>query len=323
MNKINEMMTLGRSLKTLENKVVFFVGDLHYTSNSYQECHDILEEICEHKRNRYPDTESVIVFLGDVCDRNKLNAIEIFQLTSLMSKVRETFEHRIIIEGNHDQLDKDFAVTTYLKYAGFQIWKDDVLWNNNILLGHYFIDKSNSSFGSYRHTLAELKKEKFKYCLLGHQHDYQKIYSDNNKIIIHLGSSRWVHFNEVSDKKYFACLFHDNLSLIEINKATKMYSNVDNLEFYRNIPDNSKVRYVFKSYDQVKKEISTVMKESKRFSLFKRIFKFDNEAKKIENDKATKTNKDIKSIINKWISNIDDDKVKDILSEVVQQEISS
>lgn len=288
----------------------FVVGDMHFDEASIEECFNIIIEIVSIKRHHYKECDTII-FLGDICDKNKLNAYELFKLTELFDLVREYFEHIVIVEGNHDTLDNKTSIIDFLQFANIQVSKKPYVYDN-FLFGHFFVDKSNSAFGKHTFGVEELT-ECYDGFVLGHQHDYQQF----NENSCHLGSIRYVDFGENSDiPKYFG-IFHDKkLKLQALQSTIKMY-NVSDLDTLRQIDSKSKVRYIFKSLEQLKKEINVIQEERKRFFQFKTKNDFLT-SQKIEVTQGI----DYKSCIYQWLEQLKDNDIKGFLTPIVQKELT-
>lgn len=170
------------------SKGILFLGDLHVESSALKECLEIAKEIAEQS-----EKADILIQLGDLCDKNKLNSEELYNLTLITNIWKKAFNEVHIVQGNHDRLDSNYSIIDYLNLLNVNIYPDDVCFyfkNTLIRCGHYFVDKSESSFGHFRYTLDDFKLG-YSYGLLGHQHDFQTL--TNN--ICHLGSARFVAFS--------------------------------------------------------------------------------------------------------------------------------
>jgi len=300
-----------QTIKIHSSKGILFLGDLHVDFNSIKECEDIANEIA------FSGKADILIQLGDICDKNKLSSHELDSLTSMVNNWTKVFKEVHILEGNHDKLDKNYSIIMYLKHLGIHIHDDDILFETNlgkIRCGHYFIDKSYSSFGHFRMTLAEFKQD-YQYGFLGHQHDYQRL-EDN---FHHLGSSRFVSFgekkiNESASKKY-SVIDSKGLQFFNLNSTIPMY-DVSSLDELTNLPKMAKVRYVFNSFEQLKNDLDTVNNEKNLYYLLQKKLNFSNVNLKEIKTEETKT----KDIIRQFLKDIDDPDVKRLLTEEFKKE---
>lgn len=299
---------MTKRINLQSSKGIIFLGDLHVDSNSLQECEDIANEIA------FSNKADVIVQLGDICDKNKLSSHELDTLTSIAKNWQTIFKEVHIIEGNHDKLDKEFSIIMYLKHYGLKIHDDDIIFDTPfgvVRCGHYFLDKSNGAFGHYRYSLEEWKKD-IDYGLLGHQHDFQSLGTN----FCHLGSSRFVSFGEHKvDSKKFAVLNSSGLELFDINSTIPMF-DISTLQELERVPKKAKVRYIFKSFEQLKNELETVNNKKNGFYHFQK--KLDFDSIKISKDRPVvrKTG----DLITDFLNNIEDKEVKNILAEEFKKE---
>lgn len=289
------------------------MGDLHIELSDLQECKDIVSEI-----NRIGKQYGCkqLIQLGDLCDRNKLTSEEVFDLTQNVDRWASCFEQVHIIEGNHDKLDNKHSIIDYLYYLApnITIHSDEAVISTSlggVLCGHWFVDKSNGAFGHYKYTVEELRKRKEKIVFLGHQHDAQAI----DDFIYHTGSSRYVDFGESTKPKKVAIL-SDKLEWVELKSPIPLY-NVTSLSELAKVPDRAKVRYIFKSFSQLKNEIEAVEELKVRFFRFKKKLDFQNENIKVQKTSVRKTPKEM---FNALLDDIQDLDVKQTLKEEFELE---
>jgi DNA repair exonuclease SbcCD nuclease subunit len=156
---------------------------------------------------------------------------------------------------------------------------------------------------------------KYDKVFLGHQHSPQEIVKNN---IYHVGSVRYVSFNEVNDKKHVVLLEDDKLTFIPLKHTIKMV-DVTDVTLLEQIPERTKVRVIFNSFEDYKKNASYVNKIGKRFFLFKVKMNFDD-AHKIEHMSNKMNNASIKldksNIIQSYIDKIEDKDVRVLLEKM-------
>lgn len=285
-----------------------FLGDLHVDINSIYECEAIANEIA------FSGKADVLVQLGDICDKNKLSSHELDSLTAIIKNWQSIFKEVHILEGNHDKLDKNYSIIMYLKHLGVHIHDDDIIMNTNygkVRCGHYFIDKSLSSFGHFRMTYDEFKKD-CDYGLLGHQHDFQQ-FEDN---FCHLGSSRYVSFGERKvQSKVYAVLDNNGLNYSLVTSCIPMY-DISSLQELERVPKKSKIRYIFNSFEQLKNELETINNIKNNYFLFQKKLNFSN----IKIDNKAQTINKTNDIVANFLKQIEDKDIRNILEEEFRKE---
>lgn len=296
---------------------IIFLGDVHLEEDSIEECFAILDEIIK----TYP-RDMVLVQLGDLTDKNKLNAVELEALTEFVSTLAKHFKKLIFIDGNHSKLDKNNSIINYLRFLNnnIEVYQDELAIDhtssriNNgrgqkIVIGHFFLDTSNGAFGDFRYKAEELA-EMFDYGFFGHQHDYQDKLAQK-KFFCHLGSARYTSFGEnLKLPKYYAVL-SERLEFHEIKALTPLV-DVHSLEELETISKDYKVRYIITSFEQLKNEIDLLKKYKNKFKQFK----IHNQFIKTANTQATPESKEkfnSKEMIYTWIDKIEDKEVKELL----------
>jgi len=203
---------------------ILIIGDLHITEDSIEELQSIFDN------DIYKIKVDSIVQLGDLFDRNRPSPQELQFATSLIKQWTVLYKEIILLSGNgsHEFLN-NVAVIEYLKELSgkIKVITKDHFVRDNIYYGHHMINESNMSYGSGKFGLKELKK--YKFAFLGHNHLLQ----DFNKQVFHVGSIRYVSFNEIEDKfKRVALLEDDKVEFIELKAPIKMkdFISVEELE---------------------------------------------------------------------------------------------
>jgi DNA repair exonuclease SbcCD nuclease subunit len=295
-------------VKLQSSKGILILGDLHVDYSNLRECEEIANEIA------FSNKADILIQVGDICDKNKLASHELDALTSMIKKWQTVFKEVHILEGNHDKLDKNYSIIMYLKHLGVHIHDDDVVFETpygNLRCGHYFIDKSVSSFGHFRMTLEEFRKD-CDYGLLGHQHDFQ-LFEDN---FCHIGSSRYVSFGERKiQSKVYAVLNNNGLEYSNVTSCIPMF-DISSLQELERLPKKSKVRYIFKSFEQLKNELEIVNTKKNQFFHFQKKLDFGHVNIKKSDNPVQKT----ANIVQDFLKQIEDVEVRNILNEEFKKE---
>ncbi len=292
--------------------VRIFVSDPHIDEESVEELGLIFDEIISYKADE-------LYILGDYYNRKHPSPIEIYFGTKIARKLLDRFKKVYIMKGNHDEIDKKMASINYLQYMGIKILEDETiikiedmevdkhLINRNILLGHFFTDKSNKAFNSFRYKVEDLSK--YDYVFLGHQHNFQEL-SDK---IYHLGACRFVTFGELPGKDKYIAILNDKLEFKALKSIIPMIEVFNSIAL-EGLDARTKVRFTIKSFDQFKSEINNFEKYKKKFKLFK--VKLDFEEVKNPELSEKENAKTMKERVKDWIQSLKDEEVKGELKEV-------
>jgi DNA repair exonuclease SbcCD nuclease subunit len=179
------------------NNVLFF-SDLHITQSSLKECILILEEIGMLATKYNVDT---LINLGDTFDSLKPTSTE---LDIFATFIRRLNKNIIILAANsHESTTQEESILNHYGILSDNVqvvkeFKD----GNHLYCGHFSIKESFSNYD------AKLSKEAFKdylYVFLGHIHSHQLIKPN----IVHLGSCRYINFDEAQDKCKIISLITD------------------------------------------------------------------------------------------------------------------
>ena len=285
--------------------------DPHITVDSIKELENVFSEIVDlssmHKVDR-------IICLGDYYHRARLHPIELDFGTFEAIRLAKNAEF-IMITGNHPSLDDSNSSVTYLEHLGIQVVEQFI--DNNMLFGHFMTEDSDKTgrqyvaevprmFEKYEKYIVDI--EAFKLVLLGHQHNFQRL-ADH---IYHLGSCRWVSFGEVSDtSKYIALVDDEKFNFIPLVSPIPMI-DVDSVDKLLDLESSLKVRLVFKSFQQFKKDINNITAFKTKFVDFKIKLDFTTKNEKIET-----ANKPIKNLIRDWLEKIVDNDIRTLLKEEI------
>ena len=145
--------------------------------------------------------------------------------------------------------------------------------------------------------------------MLGHQHKPQKLAKDT----WHVGSLFYKSFNEVNNThKYITVVDKEKIDFLPITAVIPM-TDVTKLSELEHIDPRTKVRIILKSFDQYKKEISSIKKYENKFHEFKIKLDFVKtpSIKTQKHEEQVKLN--FKEITEKWLNQIPDQTVKEIL----------
>jgi DNA repair exonuclease SbcCD nuclease subunit len=286
------------------------LGDTHIDEKSLKELDSLMRELIP-----YACSDTEFIHLGDFFDKKKPTPAEIHVGTWFVKSLLENFGKVTILKGNHDTVgQKEVSAIDYLEYLGANIVSEYVDDMNNFY-GHFFTDKSMYEYGTHTHTTKQL--EKYNYVLLGHQHNPQKV----NNHIWHLGSSRYVNFNEVTDKyKQIAMIYPKNNSIkfVSLSTPIKMY-DVANVSDLVDMKPGNKVRMIISSFAQFKREITEINKYKNKFVDFKIKLDFETEINTDEIE-VSKEKKSLHTIINEELEKVEDEDVKKLLKEQFKED---
>lgn len=175
------------------NYLIF--GDLHITQNSLKECREILNEIlmlC----NKYSVTH--VIDLGDTYDNLKPTSQELDLFSNFIRELNRPIT--IIAANSHESETEQISIINHFGVLNPMVKVvKEIKQGNHLYCGHFFLKESSINYG------AKLSKEDLKdyiYVFLGHQHNYEVIKPN----ICHLGSCRYVNFEEVKNKHKIVAL---------------------------------------------------------------------------------------------------------------------
>jgi len=277
-------------------------GDLHIDERSIPEIDSIFSnDILSIESDRF-------IQLGDWFQSNRPTPLELTYSTQLVLKLKQHYKEIVILSGTgeHDLLHNE-SVISHLASLGVKTIKGDYI-DNTILYGHFMVNESRFAFGTARCGLKDL--EKYQYVFLGHQHSPQ----DLTTTIFHIGSIRYCSFNEVGDRKQIMILQDGLIANIELKSLIPMLDVTDVTKLEQLEPRN-KVRVIFNSFEDYKKNASYVNKLGKKFFQFKILtnFKESNILVQSSNRLDIKINKS--NIISSYLDNIKDIEVRNLLKE--------
>src|SRR3972149_5772855 len=280
------------------------IGDLHINEQSIKEIEEIFE------KDILPIEADRFIQLGDWFDHNTPTPAELKFSSELVLKLKKKYKEIIILSGTgeHD-IKNNISVIEHLSSLGVKTIKGDYI-ESKILYGHFMVNESRFAFGTGKCGKKDLAQ--YDYVFLGHQHNPETILPN----ITHVGSIRYVTFNEVGDSKRIVLLENNTFAkFIELKSPIPMIDITDVTKLEQ-IYARTKVRVIFNSFDDYKKNASYVNKIGKKFFQFKIKMNFE-ESKKLEQSSIKldekKTNKS--NIIQSYIDKIVDKDVKEILNK--------
>ncbi|MHA1437948.1 MAG: metallophosphoesterase [Promethearchaeota archaeon] len=257
-----------------------------------------------------------MVMIGDYYERVKLTPKELFFGTQWAWKFAQKFKTTFVI-GNHGLAGGE-SIILYLKFVGINVIPEYLaeVGGKKVYFGHFMTNKSLFEYGSSAITVKEVEK-KADYILLGHQHNPQEL----SPTVFHLGSCRYVNFNEVRDKEKQYATVDDfgKLMFYPIKSATQM-KDVYSSDELSDILPNTKVRMVIKSYEQFKKEINGLAQWRDKFIEFKVKLDFEKSKASTQVKREIKKEQSLEKLVYKWISTIKDPDVQQVLKEVFEDD---
>jgi len=283
-------------------KLIF--TDPHITEQAIPELEEIFKEI-------FKQNADILIMVGDYYHKKRPTAREIIFGTKWAHFFRKKFKKVIFLRGNHDRTENVSAID-YLEYLGIEVVDEYI--DDGAFFGHFMTNKSLYEYGTYEKTVEELGK--YEFVVLGHQHVYQKL--SNN--IIHLGSCRYVNFDEVNDdRKYIMFNFGKaQWQRMKLDSPIPM-KDVKSIKELGSIKtSNMKVRLVIGSYEQFKEEINEIAKYKNKFQEFKVKLDFKKEIHSNEQIVQKNEQKKLEDILRQGIEKIEDKDVKKLLKEAMK-----
>ena len=278
--------------------------DPHIDEKSQEELANIFAELITYKADK-------LVMVGDYYNKSNPSTKDILFGTCWIQCFKQCFKEIIFIRGNHDKI-QDISAIDYLQYLGVKI-VDEYIDEENNYFGHFMTNKSKFEYGTYYKTVKELKR--YNYVILGHQHSFQFLNKEKN--ILHLGSCRFVNFNELDESnKYLAILEDNQLNIKTLTSVYPMIQVTSSGELITIKDNKSKVRLVISSFSQYKTEIREIEKWKNKFINLKVKLDFDNDLKP-EINKTKVIN--LQKILNEWLETIEDKEVKKELEDELRR----
>jgi hypothetical protein len=289
--------------------MILTFADPHIEESNIEELDKVFNEILN-----YFNKDTHIICLGDYYHKNRPTAKEIEFGSKWSSKFMNFFKNFTMLRGNHTMVNfkENNSSVEYMKYFGVSVLEDIVI--NNIYFGHKMTEKSDMFFGidiptEARYEIKTADLLKYDISLLGHQHAYQEI----DKAIYHIGSIIYTTFNEINVAKKYIFKINEKDKTIEKIELKTPYpmvevSSVNELNKYEY---NTKVRLIFKTFEDFKNNISKATQYKNKFITFKIKCDFDKTIQIIDEKQSSK-----EDIILKWINSIKD---KDVREELIKE----
>ena len=278
------------------------ITDPHIEEKHIEELEKIFQEI-------YQQEADELIMLGDYYNSKKPNAKEILFGTKWAVKFVKKYKKVIFLRGNHDRT-QDVSAIDYLQYLGINI-VDDYTDEDNNFYGHFMVEGSKFEYGTYKYTIKQLAH--YNMVFLGHQHSFQAI-KDH---IWHIGSIRYIGFNEVSDNSKYILKLREKPEFIRLHSPIKMVDVHSINELKDRDLENYKIRLIISSFDQFKREINEIPKYKNKYPEFKLKLEFENVIAKGEKA-INKGKKNLTQLINQYIEKIEDKDVKELLKKQME-----
>lgn len=293
---------------------ILVIGDVHLYEKSIQEIKDIFEEI----KKKYIPKVKEVWFLGDLFHKKYASPFEIDYLTELLIDLQK-FCKISILTGNHDELSKKLSAVDYTRHFGIQLDRFSTvksLHGKTVYLGHHFWNESDKHVKDERFKVKEYSK-KYDLSFTGHDHKH-KIYEKN---VINLGSIRRISYGEIDypepkiaiiDSKTFKVTLHDLKSYIPMVE-------VKSVKECKKIEERTKVRLVFKTFEDYVKNINKVPELEKKFYDFAVKLDFTQEKKEIK--KAEKKGISFENLFIKYLKTIKNQEVQNFIQKLLNENL--
>lgn len=294
-------------------KSTIIIGDLHINEEAIPELGTIFKE------DIFPIRAERIIQVGDFFENHRPTPKEQIFACDLIKQMTILYDEVIILSGNgiHDLLNGSSAIEHFQYLSGsIKVVKGDYVIDD-ILFGHWMTNVSILEYGTAKHTIKELKEKNYDYIFLGHQHSPQEL-ADS---IFHIGSVRWVGWNEVVDEeKHIALLDKNGLKFIPLKHGIPMIDvgSVDEAEMILEENSKCKIRIVYNSFLVYKEEIVLIeqFKKGKPDLKIKLDFGKVTEVEPI----IAKQNTNRDKLIQVYLDKIEDKEIREILKEQFDNE---
>lgn len=286
--------------------MILVFSDLHIDLENIQECISIMNEIKSYIKD-YRISE--LVTIGDIFDKYNPSNDEINAFCNFLKEIN--IKTHIVVAPSHESITPENNIFKHFELLNPNIktyFKELVL--NNIYFGHFTVKESLKGFNETKSIHDFIN---YQYILLGHQHTWQKIINN----AYHIGSSRWVRFDEDHKINKKVAIIHDNnIEFIDLKSPIKILDVLYNSE--NDLPSNRdlKVRLIFKSYLSLLNWLKVSNKYKNYFHVLKIKIDFENlEISKLQENKKVESY--AQELLN-WIDkNNVDEKIKTLIKGVV------
>lgn len=200
------------------NNILIF-SDEHRCISSLKECETIDAELIYLKEKYNCDT---VISLGDNFDSINPSSQELDQFARFIKALDCNF---ITLAANsHESTTQKESILNHYSILSDNItivkkFKD----GNHLYCGHFVIKESNKNYGA---KLSKKDLNNYLYVFLGHQHNYEVIKPN----ICHLGSVRYVNFDEASCKYKIVALIKNYKTQNEQVHFLKLESPIPMIE---------------------------------------------------------------------------------------------
>ncbi|RLG10268.1 hypothetical protein DRN73_08225 [Candidatus Pacearchaeota archaeon] len=289
---------------------LLIIGDTHIDEQSINELNQILQ-----KDILKLDADECIQ-LGDFFDSSNPTPKELEFGSYFAFELKKRYKNVTILAGTgrHSSFG-GVSITEYLKYIGikpvgieYELNRD----NKKLLFGHWMTNKSLYEYGSYKHTVTELK-QKYDIVVLGHLHLKQDIIKNR---LFHLGSVNWKGWNEVIDTyKRLAIIDNGKVKFIKIKNAIPM-KDVNSSQELEKQPKGIKIRLIINNIQQY-------LDYSEHFSKWKKDYIFTYILRTLDEAKVEETSNLIttqKEFAKNWLKRIKEKEIKNLLIKVFEKE---
>jgi len=294
------------------------VTDSHIDEGHIPELSNIFEEVYKIKADR-------LIHLGDFYNNNKITPTELKFGTTVAIELKKLYSDVTILSGNgrHEWLHRSdmvgYLTLLGIKCPGMELIEE--IDGKKCFFGHYMTNESYKEYGSHEYTVADLMK--YDIVLLGHQHNPQEIRKGK---MYHVGSMFYQNFNEASDTgKQIALIEDGELKFIPLTSPIPM-KDVHSIEELKKIftseSPKAKVRLIFSSFAQFKREIGQIKEWKGKFAEFKTKLDFNNTFVAEEPQKAMekKNTKSLRELMDEELAKIDDKDVRELLENQFEEE---
>jgi len=289
------------------------LGDIHLEESAIDELQSIFAEL--HSQKRVAEN---VVIMGDFYDKKKLSPREIEVGTSIIAELALTYDKVYLVRGNHDIIHDQLSTIDYFRHVSKNIFIANDYVIDNIFFGHFFTDKS-TGYGAKEGKSLNPWVIQYEYVILGHQHDFQQLHAN----AYHIGSIRYTSFGESSNIPKRYGVIDTTLKQITFHelKSTVPIIDVDSVEKLKRIPKRTKVRLIFKDFNQFKHEVNMLHAYKDRFVEFKIKLDFTRADTPTQTLAITQETNKLATIVNEWLATVTDPDVKKELEEEFHKEL--
>jgi len=277
------------------------VGDCHIKENAIDELDSIFSEIITYKSKK-------LIILGDYYHSNRPTGKELEFGTRWIDSFRNLYEEVVLIKGNHEASSDNCTCVDYLRYLNIGVV--DTYIKDDCYFAHHFLSESELAFGTGKYSIADLKD--YRYVLLGHQHKFQELAPN----MYHLGAVRKCDFGEAFYSQPRIALFKDGELEFKELKSPSQIIICSHPNELKGLNENSRILYIFNSFEQFLNEIGEVNIQKPLFKELKMKMNFKKDDKKYEKNE----NQSFKELFQAFLENLAPD-VKKELEEVIEYEI--